>query len=237
MEPPYSVGQTSANDLNANIGYPTLDGRIADTYAKRSTAKSQRTLYDSYLRAFRWATDRIGDTGVVAFVSNGGWIDGNTADGIRLSLSDEYSRIYVYNLRGNQRTAGELSRREGGKVFGSGSRNTVAIFVGIKNPKHIGPVEVFYRDIGDYMSREDKLRIIEDSTLASIEWQAITPNVHGDWVNQRNDEFKTWPAIGDKKVSQGEQLTSQRIRLASLPAAMCGATTLLDRNSSPRCRE
>lgn len=131
--PPYSVGQTSANDLNANVGYPTLDGRIADTYAKLSTATNKNSLYDSYLRAFRWATDRIGDSGVVAFVSNGGWVDGNTADGIRLSMAEEYAHIYVYNLRGNQRTAGELSRKEGGKVFGSGSRNTVAIFIGIKN--------------------------------------------------------------------------------------------------------
>jgi predicted helicase len=108
--PPYSVGQTSANDLNANVKYPTLDRRIEATYAARSTAQLKSSLYDSYLRAFRWATDRIDGNGVVAFVSNGGWIDGNTADGIRLSLADEYARIYVYNLRGNQRTAGELSR-------------------------------------------------------------------------------------------------------------------------------
>src|SRR5699024_144084 len=92
--PPYSAGQTSANDLNANIAYPTLDQRITDTYAKLSTAQLKNKLYDSYLRAFRWATDRIGDTGIVAFVSNGGWIDSNTADGIRLTLTAEYSKIY-----------------------------------------------------------------------------------------------------------------------------------------------
>ncbi|SDC93549.1 DEAD/DEAH box helicase [Rhodococcus tukisamuensis] len=199
--PPYSVGQTSANDLNANIGYPTLDGRIAATYVKRSTATNKNSLYDSYLRAFRWATDRIGDSGVVAFVSNGGWIEGNTADGIRLSLADEYSRIYVYNLRGNQRTAGELSRREGGKVFGSGSRNTVAILIGVKNPAHTGDCEIFYRDIGDYLTAEDKLRIVDEGTLDTVGWQTIAPNAHGDWTNQRNDEFEAWPAIGDKSNS------------------------------------
>lgn len=152
-----------------------MDKRIADTYAARSTATNKNSLYDSYLRAFRWATDRIGDAGIVAFVSNGGWIEGNTADGIRLSLADEYSRIYVYNLRGNQRTAGELSRKEGGKIFGSGSRNTVAILIGVKNPAHTGDCEIFYRDIGDYLSREDKLRIVADSALASIDWKTITP--------------------------------------------------------------
>ncbi|MBC2637513.1 MULTISPECIES: DEAD/DEAH box helicase [unclassified Rhodococcus (in: high G+C Gram-positive bacteria)] len=198
--PPYSVGQTSANDLNANISYPTLDGRIAATYAKLSTATSQRTLYDSYLRAFRWATDRIGDSGVVAFVSNGGWIDSNTSDGIRLSLADEYSRIYVYNLRGNQRTAGELSRKEGGKVFGAGSRNTVAILIGVKNPDHTGDCEIFYRDIGDYLTREEKLAIVAGGDLGTVDWQAATPNAHGDWINHRSDEFEIWPAIGSRSV-------------------------------------
>ena len=201
--PPYSVGQDSANDLNANLKYPTLDRRIADTYAKRSTATTQRTLYDSYLRAFRWATDRVGDHGVVAFVSNGGWISSNTADGIRLSLADEYSRIYVYNLRGNQRTAGELSRKEGGKVFGSGSRNTVAILIGVKNPAHTGPCEIFYRDVGDYLTRERKLEIVAGGYLESVEWQPVTPNEHGDWVQQRSDEFGTWPVLGDKRPAAG----------------------------------
>ncbi|MBW0286009.1 hypothetical protein ATN38_04235 [Rhodococcus sp. FH8] len=197
------MGQTSANDLNANVGYPTLDGRIADTYAKRSTATNKNSLYDSYLRAFRWATDRIGDSGVVAFVSNGGWVDGNTADGIRLSMAEEYAHIYVYNLRGNARTAGDLRQKEKGNVFGSGARTTVAIFIGIKNPGHTGPCEIHYRDIGDYLSREDKLRIVSEGHLGSVDWQSIIPNNHGDWANQRDDTFTTWPAIGDKKSGPG----------------------------------
>ncbi len=204
--PPYSVGQTSANDLNANVSYPTLDKRIAETYAARSTGTNKNSLYDSYLRAFRWATDRIGDAGVVAFVSNGGWIDGNTADGIRLSLADEYSRLYIYNLRGNQRTAGELSRKEGGKIFGSGSRNTVAILIAVKDPANTGDCEIFYRDIGDYLTREEKLRIVAGNSIGTVDWQTLTPNAHGDWVNQRSDEFKTWPVISDKS-----QTTSHRV--------------------------
>lgn len=196
--PPYSVGQTSANDLNANMSYPTLDKRIADTYAKRSTATLKNSLYDSYLRAFRWATDRVGDHGVVAFVSNGGWIDGNTADGIRLSLADEYSQIYVYNLRGNQRTAGELSRKEGGKVFGSGSRNTVAILIGVKDPTSTESCKIEYRDVGDYLTREQKLAIVSQGDLNSVVWQRITPNEHGDWISQRSGDFAIWPTMGTK---------------------------------------
>jgi len=198
--PPYSVGQTSANDLNANTKYPTLDSRIEATYAKRSTSRSQRTLYDSYIRAFRWATDRIGDSGVVAFVSNGGWIDANTADGIRLTLTEEYSHIYLYNLRGNQRTAGELSRKEGGKIFGAGSRNTVAIFIGIKDPHHSGPSRIHYNDIGDYLTREQKLQIVADSALDSPGWTSVTPSSEGDWINQRDTSFGHWPVLGRKKA-------------------------------------
>lgn len=202
--PPYSVGQDSANDNNANIKYPTLDKHIENTYAKRSTATNKNSLYDSYIRAFRWATNRIGDTGIVAFVSNGGWIDGNTADGMRLTLAAEYSDIYVYNLRGNQRTAGELSRKEGGKIFGGGSRNTVAIFVGVKNPASTGPCTIHYRDIGDYLSRDDKLRILDTRDITSVEWDTITPNKHGDWINQRDDSYATYPAIGERKPTPGQ---------------------------------
>ena len=204
--PPYSVGQASANDLNANTKYPTLDGRIESTYAAKSTATSQRTLYDSYIRAFRWATDRISGAGVVAFVSNGGWIDGNTADGMRLSLADDYSHVYVYNLRGNQRTAGELSRREGGKIFGGGSRNTVAIFIGIKDPAHVGNCQIHYNDIGDYLSREQKLALVGDARLDNIEWQSISPSPEGDWINQRDNAFGLWPVLGRKK-GDGDGLT------------------------------
>lgn len=196
--PPYSAGQKSANDLNANLKYPSLDKRIAGTYAAKSTATNKNSLYDSYLRAFRWATDRIGDQGVVAFVSNGGWIEGNTGDGVRLSMAEDFTDLYVFNLRGNQRTAGEQSRKEGGKVFGSGSRNTVAITIGIKDPNK-SSFDLHYRDIGDYLTAAEKLRIVDSETVESIEWKSIVPNTYGDWVNQRSAEFETWPVIGDRK--------------------------------------
>jgi predicted helicase len=197
--PPYSVGQASANDLNANTKYPTLDGRIESTYAANSTAQLKNSLYDSYIRAFRWATDRISDAGVVAFVSNGGWVDGNTADGMRLSLAAEYSHLYVYNLRGNARTAGDLRQKEAGNVFGSGSRNTVAIFIGIKDPAHAGACQIHYNDIGDYLTREQKLQIVADENINGTDWQTINPSPDGDWINQRDETFSTWPVIGEKE--------------------------------------
>lgn len=195
--PPYSAGQTSANDLNANQKYPSLDKRIAETYAAKSTATNKNSLYDSYLRAFRWATDRIGDQGVVAFVSNGGWIDGNTGDGVRLSMEEDFTDLYVFNLRGNQRTAGEQSRKEGGKVFGAGSRSTIAITIGVKDPKRSG-FSLRYRDIGDYLAAGQKLEIVNRSSPATISWQTIQPNSAGDWVDQRDTEFSGWPTLSKR---------------------------------------
>lgn len=197
--PPYSSGQDSANDDNANEKYPALDAAIRDTYAARSTAKNKNSLYDSYIRAIKWASLRIKDRGVIAYVTNGGWLDSNTADGMRLALAEEFSDIHVYNLRGNQRTAGEQSRREGGKVFGGGSRATVAITLLVKDPAHDGPASVHYTDIGDYLTREDKLAKIADARRVSgLEPADITPNAHGDWLNQRRDDFDSFMPIGSK---------------------------------------
>lgn len=201
--PPYSGGQTSMNDANANLKYPTLDRRIETSYAARSAATNKNSLYNSYIRAVRWASDRIGDEGIIGYVTNGGWIDDNSADGLRKTLAEEFSSIYVYNLRGNQRTAGEQSRREGGKIFGSGSRNTVAVTFLVKNPRQPGIATVYYRDIGDYLSREDKLRIVDQSQLAELDWQTITPNQHGDWLSQRSDDFPTFAPLGDRKPAPG----------------------------------
>ena len=198
--PPYSVGQGSANDNNANVRYPTLDSRIGQTYAARSTATLKASLYDSYIRAIRWATDRLGGKGILAFVTNGGWIDGNTADGIRLSFSEEFSVIYVYNLRGNTRNSGERARREGGQLFGAASRNTVAILVAVKDSNSPGTCRIRYRDIGDYLTTEAKLDLVRKSSLENVPWQVISPNDHGDWVAQRSPLFTSYPAIaGDRR--------------------------------------
>ena len=132
--PPWSAWQKSSADENPNIEYPEIERRIAATYAARSTSTNKNSLYDTYKMAIRWASDRIGDTGVVALVTNGSWIDGNVDSGVRACLAEEFSSIYVLNLRGNQRTQGERSRREGGKIFGQGSRAPVAITILVRPP-------------------------------------------------------------------------------------------------------
>ncbi|MFJ4046297.1 DEAD/DEAH box helicase family protein [Microbacterium sp. NPDC089987] len=155
MNPPYRAGQSSANDGAQNAKYPKTDARIAETYAKRSTGANKNGLYDSYYRALRWATDRLGDQGVIAFVSNSGFVDGGTAAGVRLSWGDEFSDIIVYNLRGNQRV--KNWQAEGGKVFGEGSQTCIAITLLVKDLSYEGVARVHYADVGDFLSREEKL--------------------------------------------------------------------------------
>ena len=200
--PPWSAGQKSAADDNPNVDYPLLEDRIEETYAASSSATLKRYLYDSYKLAIRWASDRIEEQGVVAFVTNGSWIDGNGDAGIRACLRTEFNSIYVLNLRGDQRTQGEVSRREGGKVFGSGSRQPVSIVILVKNPNttHSG-CRILYRDIGDYLSREKKLEELKEKKAISgfTDWQAITPDEHHDWIRQRNPAFsKFYPMVSEK---------------------------------------
>ncbi|KQV08491.1 hypothetical protein ASC63_10170 [Leifsonia sp. Root112D2] len=198
--PPYSSGQDSANDNNQNLKYPYLDKRIAETYAARSTAQNKNSLYDSYIRAIRWASDKIKDRGIVCFVSNGGFLDGNTADGLRKSLTDEFSSLYVFNLRGNARTSGEQRRKEKDGVFGEGSRATVAISLLVKNPDATEQGVLHYRDIGDYLSREQKLALIaEYGSVDGVPWEVLEPNGSGDWLNLRSSLFAEFTPIGSKQ--------------------------------------
>lgn len=209
--PPYSAGQTSANDNAANIVYPQLDAKIRDTYAAHSTATLKNSLYDSYIRAFRWASERIGDAGVMAYVTNAGWIDGNAADGMRKCLAEEFSDLYIFHLRGNQRTSGELSRKEGGKIFGSGSRAPIAISVLVKNPDAIEHGRIHFHDIGDYLDQKQKLAIIRD--FGSVEgiskvrgWKNIRPDENNDWLDQVDRNFDKFMVLGDKSKDIGQKL-------------------------------
>jgi len=202
--PPYSIGQKSANDNAQNQSYPKLDAKIASTYAKQSSAGLNKSLYDAYIKAFRWSTDRLDKTGgIIAFVSNGAWLDGNSTDGFRKSLEKEFTAIYVFNLRGNQRTSGELSRKEGGKIFGSGSRTSIAITLLVKNPDvKTEKATIYYHDIGEYLSKEEKLKIVKDfKTFANLQLplKSIQPNIQGDWISMRNGAFDDYISLAPEK--------------------------------------
>ena len=203
--PPYAAWQKNANDNNQRNFYPQLENRVTDTYAAGSTATNKNSLYDSYVKAFRWASDRIDphNGGVIGFVTNGGWLDGIAFDGFRKCLEKEFSSIYIFDLRGDQRSSGEFSRKEGGKIFGSGSRAKIVITVLIKNPKAANnKAEIYYHDIGDYLSREQKLEEVNRiGSCFSTKFAPIVlkPDVYGDWINKRNNVFSNFIIIGDKK--------------------------------------
>ncbi|MEI5997210.1 DEAD/DEAH box helicase [Paraburkholderia bengalensis] len=204
--PPYSVGQKNENDNNEKVEYPHLDGRIRGTYALRSNAILAKGLYDSYIRAIRWATDRIGDSGVIGFVTNAGFLDAKTTDGLRKSLAEEFSSLYVFHLRGlrGQMTSGERAKREGGQIFGSASGAAIAISVLVKNPDARQYGKIYFHDVGEYLSREQKLlKISSLESIAGISemsgWTTIVPDQHGDWLNQRDGDFEEFIPLGDKK--------------------------------------
>lgn len=208
--PPYSVGQKSANDNAQNQSYPKLDQRIAETYAKQTDATNKNSLYDSYIKAFRWSTDRLDKMGgIICFVSNGAWVDSNSSDGFRKMLEKEFTSIYVFNLRGNARTQGELRKKEAGNVFGMGSRTPVSITLLVKNPDvKTERATIHYQDIGDYLSREDKLKMVGDFKTfinPKMEMKVLNPNEHGDWISVRSDAFSTFIQLGDKDDKKNDK--------------------------------
>lgn len=204
--PPYSVGQKSGNDNNQNVSYPTLDKRIADTYSKRSKATLSKGLYDSYIRAIRWASDRIGNCGIIGFVTNAGFLESNSADGLRKCLAEEFSSIFILHLRGGIRgKSGILAKQEGGNVFNIMVPTSICILV--KNFKAKRSRQILFHDIGDNLNRKDKLERIEQlGSLGGITraelWRNISPDKHGDWLKQRDDSFESFIPMGLKKKNE-----------------------------------
>ena len=200
--PPYSVGQNNANDDNQNETYPELESRIAETYVVHAISNvNSRNLYDSYVKAFRWASDRLGDQGVIAFVSNAGWIDTAASCGMRRCLQQEFSSVYVYHLKGNARTSGEQRQKEGGNVFDVGSRAPIAITILVKNPQAQEQGKIYFAAVDDYLSREEKLgQLAELGSIINAPLADIHPDDHGDWLNQRREDFCHFIELDGKKT-------------------------------------
>lgn len=201
--PPYSAGAKSENDNNQNLSHPKLEKWVTETYGKNSTAQVGATTRDTLIHSIRMASDLLKDKGVLGFVVNGSFIDSKSSDGFRKCVAKEFSHLYVLNLRGNQRTSGEVSRKEGGKIFDSGSRATIAIVFFVKDSSVTNKYNtIHYYEVEDYLKREAKLNLLAGfENLESVPFKEITPNDKGDWINQRNDDFeKLIPLKRDKKL-------------------------------------
>ena len=197
--PPYRANDKD-NTGNQNTKYEYLDARIEETYVANADVNNKNSLYDHYIRAFRWASDRIlkdgNDSGIICFVSNGGWLTGAAGAGMRRSLVEEFNSIYVYNLRGNARGQGEERRKEADNVFDSGTRTTITITMLVKNPASEEHGVIHYKDIGDYLSREEKLDILKKVVNEDPEWEILTPDEYGDWLDQRDDSYQQFIPLG-----------------------------------------
>lgn len=196
--PPYSVGQANENDDNQNKPYLRLDSRIRNTYAKHTDVRNKNSLYDSYIRAFRWASDKLEDKGVIGFVTNASFIDSASASGLRYSFYKEFNHIYILNLRGNARTQGELRRKEAGNIFGAGSRAPIAITILVKDGS--SDHKIHYKELDDYLSKDAKLtQITELGSVKDINWKSIKPNTNNDWINQRLESFEKFKPLLEAK--------------------------------------
>ncbi len=214
--PPYSAGAKNENDNNQNLSHPKLERLVYEKYGKNSTAKVGATTRDTLIHSMRMASDVVKDKGVIGFVVNGGFIDSKSADGFRKCVAKEFSHLYVLNLRGNQRTSGEVSKKEGGKIFDSGSRATIAIIFFVKD-KDAPDNTIFYYEVEDYLKREAKLNLLANfENLESVPFSAITPNAKGDWINQREDGFdKLIPLKRDKTLQNDSIFDINSLGVAS----------------------
>jgi predicted helicase len=204
--PPYSAGQKSENDNAKNISYPQLDQSIRNSYAKYSKATNKNALYDSYIRAIKWGSEQLKSCGVMAYVSGSAWIERSFADGLRKTLAEEFSNIYVFHLRGDIRKNMLSKGRagEGENIFDSGSMTGIAISIMVKNPQAKTHGNIYFHDIGNDLKLKQKQDIITNfksinGITAQNKWQTITPNESFDWIAQRDYSFDKFIEMGNKK--------------------------------------
>lgn len=207
--PPWSAKQKNATDDNPNVAYPELEGRIKETYVKYAIATNKQGLYDTYKMAIRWATDRLceQEQGIVAFVTPASWIDGNSESGVRACLAEEFSSVYILNLRGDARIYGERGKLEGEGVFGSATQSPVAITLLVKNSNTTYDLcRIYYRDIGETLKRKEKLEQLNKvvSITGFSDWTEVVPNEHHDWIQQRSKMFTKFYPIGTKEAKAGK---------------------------------
>ena len=200
--PPYNAWQENYNKQNPNRPYQHIDERIKQTYVKYGTAQNQIALYDMYTRFLRWASDRLGDEGIIAFVSNSSFIDSQSYDGFRKVVADEFSELWVINLKGNARTSGERRRREGGNVFDDAIRVGIAIYFLVRRADKSKPFTIHYNAIADYARSEEKRAYLLTS-LEKLRWETIKPDERHTWLNQTDNDFETLLPLVDKEVKAG----------------------------------
>lgn len=204
--PPWSKGDKTFTG-DPKTAYPESNARLIETYIKKATTHDKKSLYDSYIRAIRWASDRLGSEGIIAFVTNAGFLRSDTSAGMRSCLVEEFNEIWCFDLRGHALTKGDQRKREGGNVFGIGSKAAAVITILVKNPQKKG-CQIQYKDIGDYLRSSEKLKILRDaSSIYKIkDWKTIVPDHENNWLDipPTDTKFNEYLEIGNKSTKSGK---------------------------------
>ncbi|EOT44083.1 DEAD/DEAH box helicase [Enterococcus dispar] len=202
--PPYSMGHTDENEIDNSASYPKLTEAITNSYVKLTDARRVVSVYDSYLKAFRWATDRLSSSGVIGFITNSSFIDFRTMNGVRKSFGNEFNYVYVLNLRGAiKERLGDSAKKEGQNVFDimTGVAITLLIKDGSKNH------EIFYHDIGDYLTRKEKFNYLKNTaSMINVDWLKIFPDENGDWINKRDKNYLTYISMGNDSSTKEKDI-------------------------------
>lgn len=214
--PPYNANQQNENENNKNREYKRIDELIKSSYIRLSTAQKTK-VYDMYARFFRWASDRMADDGVLAFVSNSSFVNSRTFDGFRRAVASEFHEIYVVDLKGNARTSGEQRRREGGNVFDDQIRVGVAVSFFVKKRRAPG-CTIRYEAVRDYAKSEEKRSFLSMTPLSQRQFTIIKPDNNANWIHQSESEWDDLIPIADKKTkaAKGKAQEKAIFRLYSL---------------------
>ena len=183
--PPYNAWQLDENDRNKNRKYKVVDRRVAETYARASKATLVNSLSDPYVKAFRWATDRLGEEGVLAYVSNNSYVGQLAFDGMRQHLARDFDAIYVIDLGGNVRRNPKLSGTTH-NVFGIQVGVSIGLFVRRKGEvSGARKAEIFYARTAEDWRKEQKYAFLDKAGTASkLEWMRIEPDERNTWLTE-----------------------------------------------------
>ncbi|RKU22310.1 DNA helicase [Candidatus Poribacteria bacterium] len=211
--PPYNAQQVNENDNNKNRKYETVNERISETYAKDSKATLRNKLHDPYVKAFSWASERIGKEGIVAFVTNNGFLDGVAFDGMRKHLTQDFNTIYILDLGGNVRQNPKLSGTTH-NVFGIQVGVSINFFIKRDTTKtDANPTEIFYTRVEEFWRKEEKYNYLDSKAhYQNVDWQQITPDSRYTWLTEGlHAEFDTFIPMGTKEAKAQKSVAADVI--------------------------
>jgi len=206
--PPYNANQLNENENNKNREYPEIDKRIKNTYIAASTAQKTK-LYDMYARFLRWASDRVDQNGIIAFVSNSSFIDSRTFDGFRKIVAKDFNEIRVVDLKGDARTSGERRRQEGGNIFDDQIRVGIAVYFLVRK-KGVKGCRIFYESVRDYAKADEKREFLTSTRLAERSFATIRPDARSNWIKLTQNDFDSLLPIASKESKFAKSPSQER---------------------------